>query len=204
MYKQKNQYRKFYLFASLLSLALVNSGCKKEINRDLPSYQIAESERLFIFSNVDLPANFPLGNTRVATFYAEGVQKYKAQLKSGSNPSAYEWVFVAPQANLYDATNKKAGTHSAGPSWQLTGIADSIFGQQFSPPRTAVSSDPNGVDWLLLMPKNGKSPSGIFSSVSYIQRIATKGGKAPAIPPQNATDTVDVKYTAIYRFTKKN
>ncbi len=204
MFIKKNHSGKLYLFASLLSLAVVNSDCKKEIDRDLPAYQIAESEKLFIFSNVDLPANFPLGNSRVATFYAEGVQKYKAQLKSGSNPSAYEWVFVAPQANLYDATNKKKGTHSAGPSWQLTGTADSIFGQQFSPPRTAVSSDPNGVDWLLLMPKNGKSPTGIFSSVSYIQRIATKGGKAPLIAPVNASDTINVRYTAIYRFTKKN
>jgi len=57
---------------------------------------------------------------------------------------------------------------------------------------------------LLLMPKAGKIPTGIFTNVSYLQRIATKGGKAPTIPPVNATDVVDVKYTAIYRFTKQN
>jgi hypothetical protein len=52
------------------------------------------------------------------------------------------------------------------------------------------------------MPKTGTVPTGIFSHVAYIQRIATKGGKAPATLPSAASDTVDVKYTAIYRFTK--
>jgi hypothetical protein len=65
---------------------------------------------------VDVPENLPYGNTRVATYYAVGVQKYKAREKAGSYPLAYEWVFVAPQADLYDATNAKVGTHGAGPS----------------------------------------------------------------------------------------
>jgi hypothetical protein len=54
------------------------------------------------------------------------------------------------------------------------------------------------------MPKIGKAPTGIFADVSYIQRIATKGGKAPATAPVSASDTIDVHYTAVYRFTKKN
>ena len=79
-----------------------------------------------------------------------------------------------------------------------------MFGQSFNPARTAPGNDPSTIDWLLLMPKTGKTPTGVFADVSYVQRIATKGGKAPTIPPVNATATVDVKYTAIYRFTKKN
>jgi hypothetical protein len=188
-------------------LLTVITACdrEKDINTDSPAYHIAASENLVIPAAIDLPANLPNGNTRVATFYAIGVQKYKAQQKAGGGPVTYEWVFVAPKANLYDATNAKIGTHSAGPTWQLLGSAtDSIYGQQFVPAKSAPATDATSIDWLQLMPKAGKTPTGLFANVSYIQRIATKGGKAPATAPVNASDTIDVAYTAIYRFTKKN
>ena len=54
------------------------------------------------------------------------------------------------------------------------------------------------------MPKVGTTPTGIFADVDYIQRIATKGGKAPLTLPANIDETVDVKYKAVYRFTKIN
>jgi hypothetical protein len=221
MYKQTNPYAKFFGTA-VLSLSIL--ACQKEQvdenaamdqknatvlsaalsgNTKSPSAQIAASEKLEIPVPIELPANLPEGNTRVATFYAEGVQKYKAREKAGSNPVSYEWVFVAPQADLYDASNAKIGTHSAGPNWQLS-PKDSIFAQHFTPAKTAPSPDPESIDWLLLMPKTGTTPTGIFANVSYIQRIATKGGKAPLLPPAGANETVDVKYRAVYRFTKKN
>jgi hypothetical protein len=90
------------------------------------------------------------------------------------------------------------------PTWQLIGIADSIYGQQFNPAKLAASPDAGSIDWLQLMPKTGKTATGIFTNVSYIQRIATKGGKAPTALPLSASDTMDVSYTAVYRFTKKN
>jgi len=55
-----------------------------------------------------------------------------------------------------------------------------------------------------LMPKVGTTPTGIFADVDYIQRIATKGGKAPLTPPSDIDETIDVKYKAVYRFTKIN
>lgn len=180
------------------------NSCKKETDTSSPAYYIRESEKLAIPAAIDLPSNSPNGNTRVATFFARGVQKYKAQQKAGSNPVTYEWVFVAPQATLYDAANKKVGSHSAGPSWQLSGAADTIYGQAFSPAKSAPSPDASSIDWLQLMPKTGKLPTGIFAAVSYIQRIATTGGKAPATLPVAASDTADVAYTAVYRFSKKN
>jgi len=208
MCKQQIAGKNFFLICALFSAIFIAFSCDKDNDPDSPdflspAYHISESEKLVIPSAVDLPDNLPGGNTRVATFFAQGVQKYKAQPKAGSNPVTYEWVFVAPQADLYDATNKKAGTHSAGPSWQLS-ANDSLSGQAFNPAKTAPGSDPNSIDWLLLMPKTGKTPTGIFADVSYIQRIATQGGKAPATVPATANETVDVNYTAIYRFTKKN
>ncbi|HEY6503847.1 MAG TPA: DUF3455 domain-containing protein [Chitinophagaceae bacterium] len=197
-----NSHKQMILIPAL-SLIII-AACNKEKTTDTPpAYHITESEKLIVPAAIDLPANMPAGNTRVATFYAEGVQKYKAQVNAGSNPVTYRWVLVAPLASLYNAANVKVGTHTAGPTWQLSAM-DSIFGQQFNPPKSAPSPDPASIDWLLLMPKTGKTPTGFFAGVSYIQRIATKGGKAPVALPVSAADTIDVHYTAVYRFTKQN
>jgi hypothetical protein len=202
---KKNQFKRIILIPVLvLVIAMSCTRHKDEIvDTNSPAFHIAESENLVIPDAIKLPENLPNGNSRVATFFADGVQKYKAQEIPNSNPVTYQWVFVAPQADLYDASNEKVGTHSAGPNWQLS-IVDSMFGQAFSPPRTAPATDPNSIDWLLLMPKTGKPPTGVFAEVSFVQRIATSGGKAPVTPPVNATETADVHYTAIYRFSKEN
>jgi hypothetical protein len=172
-----------------------------EANGNSAAAHIAASENLAIPAPVSVPDNLPDGNTRVATYYAVGVQKYKARIKAGSDPVVYEWVFVAPQAELYDITNTNVGIHGAGPFW-TTSPSDSIFAQHFVPARTAPSPDPESIDWLLLMPKTGTTPTGIFTDVDYIQRIATKGGKAPLTPPISLSQTAEVKYKAVYRFTK--
>jgi len=179
------------------------AGPALEGNGNSPAANITASEYVTIPAAVAVPENLPNGNTRVATYYAVGVQKYKARIKAGSNPVAYEWVFVAPQADLYDITNAKVGVHGAGPFWSISS-SDSIFAQHFSPARTAPSPDPESIDWLLLTPKAGTTPTGIFADVDYIQRIATKGGKAPLTPPNNINQTADVKYKTVYRFTKIN
>lgn len=197
-------YSKFIL-TGVLAVTIMACSKKNDQPENSPARQIMESEALTIPAAVDLPANLPGGNTRVVTYFADGVQRYKAQLKDGSSPATYEWVLAGPQANLYDITNKKIGTHSTGPTWQLRGsTTDSIYAQQFAPPKSAPAPDAGSIDWLLLMPKDGKTPTGIFANVSYIQRIDTKGGKAPATPPASETETTAVPYTAIYRFTMKN
>ena len=186
-------------------LLSVTTACKKDkqVDTNSVSFKIAQSEKLLIPPEVDLPANLPGGNARVATYYAEGLQKYSAQIKNGGVPVTYEWVLNGPQADLYDATNRKVGTHGLGPFWQ-TSPNDSIFAQSSSPPRVFISPDSTSITWLLLVPKSGRVPTGIFADVTYIQRIATKGGKAPATPPASIHETASVPYTAIYRFTKKN
>lgn len=201
MFKQK-PYHKLIMASLFLSVAFVACERDNEIDTNSPAYHIAESEKLILPAAVELPGNAPGGNSRIVTYFAEGVQKYKSQQKAGS-PGVYEWVFVAPQADLYDATNAKVGTHSAGPTWQLSPF-DSIAAQHFATPKTAASPDPNSIDWLLLMPKSGKVPTGIFADVTYIQRIATKGGKAPSALPTGANETAEVKYIAVYRFARKN
>ena len=180
-------------------------GCDKGgqvVDTDTPAYHIAQSEQISVPDEVRLPLNAPKGNKRVLTVYAIGVQKYKAVAKAGE-PGVFDWAFVAPQADLYDAHNNKIGTHSAGPTWQLS-ASDSIYAQAFTPAKAAPSPDGNSIDWLLLMPKAGKIPTGIFTDVQYIQRLDTKGGKAPATRPTSLEATIEVPYTAVYRFSKPN
>lgn len=200
---QQNSFSKLFLLSAFVSTVFIACEPHNDPYIGSPAQQIAASEQLVIPAAVDLPPTHPGGYTRVATYYAKGVQKYRAQVRAGSNPVTYEWVLVAPDAKLYDATNRKVGTHMAGPCWEIS-PQDSIFAQHFSPARTSPSPDANAVDWLLLMPKAGKTPTGIFADVDYIQRIATQGGKAPSTLPKNANETAEVKYTAIYRFTRKN
>ena len=82
---KKIQFRKF-IFTSVISSAMI-VGCTHDYdnNTDInsPALRLAESEKLSIPPAIDLPSNEPNGNTRVATFYAEGVQKYKAKLIAG-------------------------------------------------------------------------------------------------------------------------
>ncbi len=195
--------KKWNGIAVCVLMILGTISCKKEEAIVTAALHIQQSERASLPANVALPSNAPRGNSRVATYYAEGVQKYKAQLIPGSNPAAYEWVFVAPDAILIDANNQIVGTHGAGPFWKLS-AADSIFAQHFSPARIAPSTDPKAIDWLLLMPKSGKQRTGVFANVDFIQRVATTGGKAPSVPPTSAVDVADVKYTAVYRFSRIN
>ena len=196
-----------FIAATLLvavSASTIFYSCKKETEEQTPAYFLAESEKLVIPASIELPANLPKGNTRIATYYAEGVQKYVSRLVPGSIPATYEWVFVAPEADLFDASNNKVGTHGAGPHWRLSGGIDSIYAQSFNPPKYAFSPDPNSIDWLQLMPKTGKAPTGIFSNVNFVQRIATSGGKKPSGIPTSEGQVVNVKYSAVYRFSKQN
>lgn len=199
MVTNQSLYR-FFSIGMMLATTMVSCKDSVEPDRSLPSYHLAASEQLVMPTAIDLPLNGPNRNSRVATYFARGVQKYKAREKAGSNPVTYEWGFVAPEADLYDATDAKVGTHFAGPSWQLAGTNALLVGQPYAPPKTA-SNDLNSIDWLLLMPKTGSAPTGIFQRVTHIQRIATTGGKAPLTPPATATETVDVPYTAVYRFS---
>src|SRR5688572_3053769 len=178
---QQNYFSKLFLLSAFVSIVFIACEPDNDPYNGSPAQQIAASEYLVIPTAVDLPLEPHATYTRVATYYAKGVQKYKAQAKAGS-PGIFEWVLAGPDAKLYDASNKKVGSHGFGPHWEIS-PADSIFAQHFAPQRTSPSPEPNTVDWLLLMPKVGKTPTGIFADVDYIQRIATQGGKAPATPP---------------------
>jgi Protein of unknown function (DUF3455) len=50
---------------------------------------------------------------------AKGVQIYECRMKK-DQAGAYEWAFVAPEADLFDRHGTRIGRHYAGPHWEAT------------------------------------------------------------------------------------
>ena len=115
----------------------------------------------------------PAGNKVIADFAAQGVQVY--QCTGGA------WVFLEPAANLIGRTAGPSRTyhtsvHFRGPSWQST-IDGSLV--TASVVANAPSNNPNSILQLLLKAATNRG-DGLFGKVSYIQRLDTVGGVAPA------------------------
>lgn len=105
---------------------------------------------------------------------AVGVQIYECKV-SKDDPTRFEWVFKAPEAELFDSAGKKIGRHYAGPTWESNDgskVVGEVRARDNGP-------DPNAISWLLLSAKS-TSGSGVFSKAQSIQRLHTDGGKAPA------------------------
>lgn len=123
---------------------------------------------------------------------ARGAQIYTCGAKP---PGGFSWSFKAPDAILFDAAGRQVAHHFAGPSWQAND-GSIVVGET-----TATVPAPNGqgVPWLLLRAKAHQGV-GIFSGVSYIQRVDTNGGAAPALPcsPANVDQEVRIPYAAVY------
>lgn len=124
---------------------------------------------------------------------ARGVQIYECRAKK-DQPSAYEWAFVGPEAELFNASGAKIGKHYGGPTWEANDGSKVVAG-------VAGRSEVAGtIPWLRLATKSVEGPAGAFSKVTTIQRVNTVGGVAPAAPcaQGNAGSQARIPYTADY------
>jgi hypothetical protein len=119
---------------------------------------------------------------------AKGVQIYECRDQ--------KWVFVAPEAELFDSNGKVVGRHYAGPHWEATGDGSRVVGTVKS---RADSPEAGAIPWLLLTTKS-VGGNGYFADVTSIQRVATHGGAAPGIACTHDGLTARVSYTADYYF----
>ena len=130
----------------------------------------------------------PAGNRLFLRVFAEGVQIYSWNGTS--------WVFVAPEADLFaDAGGAGlVGIHYAGPTWEsLSG--SKVVGAVDQ--RCTVSAA--DIQWLLLRAVSSDGP-GMFGGVTYIQRLSTSGGVAPAALGTTVGQIARVPYTTEYYF----
>jgi hypothetical protein len=123
----------------------------------------------------DVPAALkpPADATLDLALPARGVQIYvcAAPAAGGAAPA---WTLKAPHAVLYQGL-QAAVIHFAGPSWQA------LDGSLVTATKSASAPAPDGVaiPWLLLKAATHAGP-GSFTDVTWIQRLATVGGAAPA------------------------
>ncbi|MEJ3747924.1 DUF3455 domain-containing protein [Actinomycetes bacterium KLBMP 9797] len=129
----------------------------------------------------------PAGNALSSVYHARGVQVYQC--------TAGAWAFVEPAAGLtgFARGRSRAAVHFRGPSWQSTEDGSLVEAR-------AVASSPvaGSIPELLLQATRTRG-GGDFGTVTYLQRLATSGGTAPA---GTCTDgaTTGVPYRAVYAF----
>lgn len=145
-------------------------------------------------SSVAVPSDLvPSGERAVERLGARGVQIYECRNKVGA--SGTEWVFVAPEAELFDVQGAPAGRHYAGPHWEA---AD---GSRIVGTAKARADAPlaGAIPWLLLSARSVGGP-GRLAKITSVQRVNTAGGTAPAGGCDAASlgRTERVPYTADY------
>lgn len=108
----------------------------------------------------------------------------------------FEWAFVGPVASLMNADRKVVGKYYAGPTWEATD------GSKVSGKQVAVSPAAQGNIPLQLVKADPAMGVGAMNGVSYIQRVNTKGGVAPAAVCDAglASKRMTVPYEADYVF----
>ena len=172
-------YRKFIAF----SLPLLVAACASP---QAPTSTVTVPEKLKPGANESLAMIVP----------AKGVQIYECRTRK-DQAGAYEWAFVAPEADLFDTSGRKIGRHYAGPHWESTDgskIAGTLKERADAPQADAIP-------WLLLITKSVGS-QGSFSKITSIQRVNTVGGVAPKTGCSQSTvgTTARIPYTTDYYF----
>jgi Protein of unknown function (DUF3455) len=140
------------------------------------------------------------GNKMFLLGHATGVQIYSCNARAAGPV----WEFVAPRADLFDKHGKLIIKHFGGPTWQFND-GSSVVARLVRP----VMVDDTAIPWLLLERATATEgeDGARLAGTTFIQRIATKGGLAPAAALCNAVSVgarVEVPYTADYTFWKQS
>jgi Protein of unknown function (DUF3455) len=135
----------------------------------------------------------PADERALLRVHAKGDQIYFC----AADGAQFSWALKAPEARLYGGDGKFFGKHLAGPSWKANDGSEVTGKAAASVP----SPDANSIPWLLVTAVS-RSGQGVLTKVASIQRINTKGGKAPATGCDSAHRgrELRVRYTADYVF----
>jgi hypothetical protein len=164
------------------------------MNADKPRLSVAGLIFLSVFGHAQslpaVPDNLKPGANETLAHQAKatGDQIYTCD---GSS-----WVFTKPDAKLFDESGKAIGSHFAGPTWEWSD-GSRVMGRAVA----NASPDPDSIPWLLLTATDHQG-DGWMKHVSSIQRLSTKGGKAPAGDCDASHKGAEARshYTAVYYF----
>jgi Protein of unknown function (DUF3455) len=135
----------------------------------------------------------PAGEQLLLQVHAKGDQVYICQ----EGVTQFAWALKAPDAQLFYKDGKPFGKHFAGPSWEAND-GSRVKGKAVA---NVPSPDADSIPWLLVNIV-GHEGSGVLSRATSIQRINTKGGKAPATgcDAGHVGQELRVTYSADYLF----
>jgi len=136
----------------------------------------------------------PGGEAVVLMAHASGSQIYVCQ---AGTDGKFAWTLKAPDAELRDNQGAVIGSHYGGPTWKYKD-GSTVAGKAAA---RVDSPDSGSIPWLLVT-ATGHSGDGLFSRVTSIQRVNTKGGAAPADTCDATKQGAESKsaYTADYYF----
>jgi hypothetical protein len=136
----------------------------------------ASAPMMMKVDNAALPeaVRVPAGQKQMMATSATGEITYECREKKDM-AGQHEWVFVGPVATLYGGDKKTVGKYYAGPTWEA---AD---GSKVTGKQVAVAPATPGSIPLQLVKAEPAMGAGAMQGVSYIQRLNTKGGVAPAM-----------------------
>ena len=140
----------------------------------------------------------PMGNRVAMETVGTGDITYECRDKANS-PGMTEWVFVGPNAVLSDRGGRPVGKYYGPPAtWEA------MDGSKVTATQLAVAPAGAGNLPYQLVKANPAMGSGAMSGVTYIQRVALRGGVAPvlACTPAGKGMKETVKYQADYIFWK--
>jgi len=129
--------------------------------------------------------------------HAVGVQIYPCNATAGG----YAWGSSVPRADVYGDNGKLIATHFGGPTWQALDGSKAVGSVVDRVPVAGT------IPWLLLSTTSSPGTDGDrLAGTTFIQRLATTGGVAPAAADCNIATVgtrVEVPYTADYYFWKR-
>jgi hypothetical protein len=149
-------------------------------------------------SMLPAPVQVPAGHKVALETVGAGDITYECRAKANM-PGQFEWVFVGPDAKLMDRGGKMVGKYYGPPAtWE------SMDGSKLTGAQVAVAPAAQGSIPLQLVKANPAMGMGAMTGVTYIQRVATQGGVAPAMAcaAGNLGAKQAVKYQADYIFYK--
>ncbi|MEO8492283.1 MULTISPECIES: DUF3455 domain-containing protein [unclassified Pseudomonas] len=155
-----------------------------------------------VFAQTDLPESIKVPAGHKVALETTGVGEITYECKDKANAAGQtEWTFIGPKAVLNDRSGKQVGTYFGPPATWQAKDGSKITGTQLAVAPSSAGNLP-----YQLVKANPAEGKGAMSGVSYIQRVALKGGVAPssACTAANKGAKEVVKYQADYIFWAAN
>ena len=150
------------------------------------------------FAQAGLPDSIKVPDGHKLAMQTTGVGEITYECRDKANAAGQtEWTFVGPKAVLNDRNGQQVGTYFGPPATWQAKDGSTITGTQLA----VAPSSPGNLPYQLVK-ANPAMGQGRMTGVTYIQRVATRGGVPPAAAcaATNLGLNEVVKYQADYVF----